>query len=173
MNIFVTHPDPSKSAENLPDTLVNKMLVESCQILAVVMWDLFEKRLPKKGEGFYSIKNHKNHPAVLWAKADLRHLKWLVDHTFKLSWEFKKRFGKETHGTDKALMSIQSVCSSHRISLPDTYYDIEKWPKVINPEVYPSINLNMPSFYCYRKLGQLKGWGNDYKRLPNRKPDWI
>jgi len=36
MNIFVTHPDPVKSAEVLPDKHVVKMPLETCQMLAVV-----------------------------------------------------------------------------------------------------------------------------------------
>ena len=36
MNIFVTDPDPVKSAEVLPDKHVVKMPLETCQMLAVV-----------------------------------------------------------------------------------------------------------------------------------------
>ena len=36
MNIFVTDPDPVKSAEVLPDKHIVKMPLETCQMLAVV-----------------------------------------------------------------------------------------------------------------------------------------
>ena len=36
MNIFVTDPDPNKSAQVLPDKHVVKMPLETCQMLAVV-----------------------------------------------------------------------------------------------------------------------------------------
>ena len=41
MNIFVTDPDPVKSAEVLPDKHEVKMPLEPCQMLAVVFtkWD--------------------------------------------------------------------------------------------------------------------------------------
>ena len=36
MNIFVTDPDPVKSAQVLPDKHIVKMPLESCQMLAIV-----------------------------------------------------------------------------------------------------------------------------------------
>ena len=36
MNIFVTDPDPVKSAQSLPDKHIVKMPLESCQMLAIV-----------------------------------------------------------------------------------------------------------------------------------------
>ena len=36
MNIFVTDPDPAKSAQCLPDKHIVKMPLESCQMLAIV-----------------------------------------------------------------------------------------------------------------------------------------
>ena len=36
MNIFVTDPDPAKSAQSLPDKHIVKMPLESCQMLAIV-----------------------------------------------------------------------------------------------------------------------------------------
>ena len=52
MNIFVTDPDPVKSAEVLPDKHVVKMPLETCQMLAVVYskwyYDWGDDLLPKK-----------------------------------------------------------------------------------------------------------------------------
>ena len=52
MNIFVTDPDPVKSAEVLPDKHVVKMPLETCQMLAVVFskwyYNWGNELLPKK-----------------------------------------------------------------------------------------------------------------------------
>ena len=45
MNIFVTDPDPLKSARVLPDKHIVKMPLETCQMLAIVCSD-------KWGHGF-------------------------------------------------------------------------------------------------------------------------
>ena len=50
MNIFVTDPDPTKSAQSLPDKHVVKMPLESCQMLAIVAstkWGHGFGKLPK------------------------------------------------------------------------------------------------------------------------------
>ena len=50
MNIFVTDPDPAKSAQCLPDKHVVKMPLESCQMLAIVAsrkWGHGFGKLPK------------------------------------------------------------------------------------------------------------------------------
>ena len=43
MNIFVTDPDPSKSAQVLPDKHIVKMPLETCQMASVIFskyhWD--------------------------------------------------------------------------------------------------------------------------------------
>ena len=36
MNIFVTNPDPHKSATELPDKHVVKMPLETCQMLSII-----------------------------------------------------------------------------------------------------------------------------------------
>ncbi|BCU95445.1 MAG: hypothetical protein CM15mV9_0560 [uncultured marine virus] len=54
MNIFVTDPDPVKSAEVLPDKHIVKMPLETCQMLAVVYskwyYDWGNDLLPRKME---------------------------------------------------------------------------------------------------------------------------
>ncbi len=50
MNIFVTDPDPVKSAQVLPDKHIVKMPLETCQMLAIVAseeWGHAFGKLPK------------------------------------------------------------------------------------------------------------------------------
>ena len=57
MNIFVTNPDPVKSAQVLPDKHVVKMPLETCQMLAVVFskwyYNWGNEVLPKKDGTMY------------------------------------------------------------------------------------------------------------------------
>ena len=62
MNIFVTDPDPVKSAQVLPDKHIVKMPLETCQMLAIVAsekWGHGFGILPKvDGEPYNTEKVH-------------------------------------------------------------------------------------------------------------------
>ena len=58
MNIFVTDPDPRRSARVLPDKHIVKMPLETCQMLAIVCSD-------KWGHGFGTLPGQTVHPMPL------------------------------------------------------------------------------------------------------------
>jgi hypothetical protein len=91
VNIFVTSPDPRACALALDDLRLNKMIVESCQILCTV--------LHLSGHG--SLELYKpayiRHPVVLWTASDARHYTWLVHHLEALFEERAFRFGSSEH----------------------------------------------------------------------------
>lgn len=74
MNIFATSADPAEAARALDDLRLNKMIVESCQILSTVL-----HRTARGSPGLYK-PAYLNHPVVLWAAADPRHYAWLCRH---------------------------------------------------------------------------------------------
>lgn len=77
MNIFVTSLDPVESAQNLDIKRVNKMLIESYQVLSTA--------LHKNGaEPFYRV-THQNHPCVIWAAESSLNYQWLLRHAVALS----------------------------------------------------------------------------------------
>ena len=80
MNIFVTDPDPAKSAQCLPDKHVVKMPLESCQMLAIVAstkWGHGFGKLPKlDGTPYLTDKGaFRGHPCTIWAQENYR---WLI-----------------------------------------------------------------------------------------------
>jgi len=87
MNIFVTSSDPAESARYLDDTRVNKMILESVQILCTA--------LSLKGIETPVKQTHINHPSAVWARATRQNYIWLCDHISALLDEKAARTGKE------------------------------------------------------------------------------
>tara|TARA_B100000427_G_scaffold182999_1_gene152114 strand:- start:1751 stop:2026 length:276 start_codon:yes stop_codon:yes gene_type:complete len=84
MNISVTDPDPSVSAQVLPDKHVVKMPVETCQIIALVYSDWYRNWGPihrADGTSYNTIKGaFRNHPCTQWAALKDSNLAWLIEH---------------------------------------------------------------------------------------------
>ena len=86
MNIFFTDPSPAQCAKNLDTKRVNKMILESCQMLATAINE-------HGGEAPYK-STHKNHPSNIWVRESYDNWLWLWKHMVALTWEYKKRRGK-------------------------------------------------------------------------------
>lgn len=94
MNIFVSDPDPVISAKNLDDKRVNKMILESAQMLCTALHEHGASHLAK-----YKA-THKNHPCNIWARQTQDNYWWLFRHFKALSDEYTFRTGK-THKSYK------------------------------------------------------------------------
>ena len=113
MNIFVTDPDPWKSAQVLPDKHIVKMPLECCQMLAIVASD-------KWGHGFGELPNKdgkpyktdkgafRNHPCTIWASSFVMNWRWLIRHGIALCSEYTHRYGK-THSCLHTLAYADSI----------------------------------------------------------------
>lgn len=86
MNIFVTSRDPSIAPQHLDDKRLNKMILESCQILSTVM-HLKGKKGPYKS-------THQNHPCVKWVNENDNNFSWLKLYFFYACQEYTYRFKK-------------------------------------------------------------------------------
>jgi len=82
MNIFAVDEDPEIAAQSLHDVHVNKMLVESCQLLATAHPD---------GSSPYA-HTHYNHPCAVWVRASNANYMWLACHALALSAERSARW---------------------------------------------------------------------------------
>jgi hypothetical protein len=94
MNIFFTDQCPIKCAKNLDTKRVNKMILESCQMLATAVNE-------NGGSAIYK-STHKKHPSTLWVTESYSNWKWLWNHMVALALEYKKRRGK-VHASFKKL----------------------------------------------------------------------
>lgn len=86
MNIFATSKCPVESAKFLDDKRVVKMCLETAQILATAINE-------HGGEATYK-STHRNHPAVVWARATLQNYLWTFAHYIALCEEYYSRFDK-------------------------------------------------------------------------------
>jgi len=106
MNIFVTDVDPKIAARNLCDKHINKMLVESVQLLC----SPFENNTaPYK-------RTHFNHPCAIWVRTSENNYKWLLEHANEIYCEYLKRFGKSTHKSNEVLQWCN--CNFSILNLP-------------------------------------------------------
>ncbi len=81
MNIFVTNSKPWEAAKDLDDVRLNKMLIETVQLLSHIF------------NGPYKL-THKHHPCVAWLFEHNSHVNWLLFYEKALSAEYFKRFYK-------------------------------------------------------------------------------
>lgn len=90
MNIFVLNNDPWEIPQHYCNLHVNKMLLESCQMLCSVFDNAPYKR------------THYNHPCSVWVRQTNANYQWLLSLTNALSAEYTKRTSK-IHGCDKVV----------------------------------------------------------------------
>jgi len=87
MNIFVSDTDPRVAARNLDNKRVNKMILESSQMLSLAL-DSYNIPGPKL------LKKARKHPCISWANASRENYTWLLWHLRGLLSEFTYRRGK-------------------------------------------------------------------------------
>ena len=93
MNIFVTDPSPTVSAQCLPDKHIVKMPLVTCQMLAIVCSDKWGHGygvLHKKDGTPYKTEKgaFRNHPCTVWANESIINAWWLVAHGMALCEEY-------------------------------------------------------------------------------------
>lgn len=100
MNIFTTDSCPIVSAQSLCDIHVNKMILESAQLLSTAHFVL-------DGEHKGYKATHKNHPCAIWSRKNSGNYEWLWNHFKALSDEFTFRTGK-VHKSSSLLETLKS-----------------------------------------------------------------
>ena len=101
MNIFVSSPCPIESAKFLDNVRVNKMTVETAQLLSSAL-----RLCGYSGSDVYKI-THINHPSNLWCRKTQGNYKWLLAHFKALCEEYTRRTGK-VHASSKLLPIFES-----------------------------------------------------------------
>lgn len=108
MNIFITDNSPHLSAEALDDKRVNKMLLESCQMLSTAI-NFYGGKAPYKS-------THANHPSNIWARKTKANFNWLFSHATALSNQYLLRSTK-VHACASILQEI-SISEQYKL-IPD------------------------------------------------------
>lgn len=98
MNVFAVDDNPYVAAEYMCDKHINKMMIESCQILSCVIDTRSgDMSLSKTLELPQYPKAHAKHPCTLWAMASTQNAQWLIKHLHGLEQQFKIRFPRSEH----------------------------------------------------------------------------
>ena len=169
MNIFVTDPSPTVSAQVLPDKHVVKMPLESCQMLAIVCsekWGHGYGEIHKaNGEPYKTDKGaFRGHPCTIWANESNINAWWLVAHAMALCEEYTHRYGK-VHSCENTVLE-----AGHLIP-----FTLER-PKSFafaGPDKF-KYDSSIDTLTKYKRYIASKPWVKDnYLRIPDRKPDWV
>jgi hypothetical protein len=83
VNIFVTDPDPVLSAQALDDLRLNKMILESAQMLSDAIHDHAKDLAPL----VYKRSRNFNHPCTIWVRESRENYFWLLTHCIALIFE--------------------------------------------------------------------------------------
>lgn len=112
MNIFFLDRDPTTCAQMACDSHVNKMVVETAQILGTTC------RLHPNGPIPYHFAevSYANHPSTLWCRMSLAHYDWLVAYRYALISEHEYRFGVRRTGA----LITNDMYQNYRPNLPQT-----------------------------------------------------
>lgn len=92
MNIFVLDTDPIKAAHMHCDQHLNKMILESAQMLSVAL----KHWIPNVYQFNTYAETHANHPCNLWLKR-VRNVSWLVKLTRELNNIREFTYNRATH----------------------------------------------------------------------------
>lgn len=112
MNIFVTSNCPYESAMALDDKRVNKMILESAQMLCTALYEHGGVTIDN-GSCVFTDTNeraykptHKNHPCNVWCRETRTNYNWLLKHFKALYKEYNMRRGK-VHASSKLYDSLR------------------------------------------------------------------
>lgn len=92
MNIFVSNPSPEVSAYVLDDKRINKMVVESAQMMSTTLI-FYNKPAPYKS-------CYLNHPCNQWVRSSRENYTWLFYHFIALCGQYRERSCK-THACEQ------------------------------------------------------------------------
>jgi hypothetical protein len=183
MNIFMTDECPVKSAVNLCDKHVNKMLLESTQMLSTAHRILDHDRVVKKpsrsgktmldhyeledyeAELIYYKVAHKNHPCNIWLRESDKNYRWLWDHTRTLCQEYTYRYGKH-HKCENLLHPLRSC----PINIPVTEH-MTPFKRAVGDD--PEYTDDPSTVSCYRKYYQSKASAFKMLWTKRQQPEWF
>ena len=175
MNIFAVERDPIRAARSLPDKHINKMILESAQMLSIVFsswyWDI--GTVSKiNGEPFNTEKGaFRNHPCTAWAAESVANCAWLIQHALGMCDEFNIRYGHQ-HKLTKSLFESKKLFHRETGEIIQVFKEVERFARAMPEDL--KFDDSIDDIEAYRRYLNTKTWiYYNYLRLPERRPDWI
>ena len=128
MNIFFIDKCPIKSAQQLCDKHVVKMVLETAQMCSTAMheWD-YAKDLNNIYKSAY-----KNHPMTVWVRDNVRNFSWAVTHGLHIGEEYTYRYNKQ-HKSTKVLSEMYRLVTDKKWYM---YQDLYTEPPQCMPDQF-------------------------------------
>lgn len=164
MNIFALDLDARQAARWHSDVHVNKMLLESCQMLSTAHWVL-------GGSAPYK-EAYKNHPCTVWARESLSNYRWLVELADELRIEYTKRsFIKK--GIEK-VHACSPVVQYMKDNVPKEMIDkgLTPFAIAIRDEIFERCHVKGDRIQTYRNYYLLDKRGGKHATWTLNKPEW-
>nr|AWM95334.1 hypothetical protein [uncultured microorganism] len=158
MNIFAVSSNPNECARALDDQRLNKMIIETGQLLSTALYYWNE---PEYNQVYR--RTHDNHPVNKWVRENVNHFGW----TFHLFMELitERQFRRDTnHKTENLVQPFLNVVQRHGVMLPDT------------PEYFQNSSFykSLPVCEAYRWT-LIDKWNSDVRPSWTRRgpPEWL
>lgn len=145
MNIFFTSASPRECAQALDSLRLNKMILETAQLLSTA-----HSVLGSHTSEMYK-PTHINHPCAKWVRQSDANYNWTFNHFAELLKEYTFRSGKN-HATGRLLDAL--------VNCPNCPEN--EWTAPANCSLFK----DKPVFQAYRETMMVK-WNKDV-----RKPTW-
>lgn len=158
MNIFVTSIIPEVAASHLDDKRINKMIIESAQIICVALNNI-SISVPYK-------LTHINHPVVKWTCSSVNNLNWLIIYFNSLHSEWLKRGFKKHLTCEK--MSLPIIDFYDRFCI--MFKKFHEPTEFQNCAANVSLNLN---FKYMNTVDAYKKYLNIRWKMDKIKPKWT
>ena len=153
MNIFVLDENPTIAAKYHCDIHVNKLTIESCQMLSAAMH-------LTGGIGPYKLA-YKNHPCTIWVRQTRANFLWQCKHLEALLQEYTERYGK-VHACARFLNTFYSyadnISDGPLTEHPKCMPDYCKTDSVV--ESYRNYYVKEKSYFAKWRTGNVPYWYN-------------
>lgn len=117
MNIFILDKNATVAASYLCTIHINKMLLESAQLLSACCNRLFNES--KQIDGLYQ-STHLNRPNEVWLRESQANFKWLLEHGAIISSIYQQNKCK-IHQSSKVIVRAAKYFDGNYYKLPDEY----------------------------------------------------
>lgn len=176
MNVFVLDRDHDQRARYHCDVHLNKMLLESVQILNTALHKQDHDRL--EDIAFYK-PTHANHPWCEWAADRFENWHWLLQHAKALGVEYTMR-NDSTHESYRKLYELW-VDGDAELDTEGTPKYLWKIEDVFSDGPRTSVPLCMPDEYAdsddpitsYRRYYVAEKVPQDWCTWSNEIPSWV
>lgn len=166
MNIFILSKDPVEAASFMCDRHINKMIVESCQMMTTAIRHIFPitykefqhlRDFPESRFKFpapFDIgSGHYNHPCSAWVRKDEVNLSWLATHTQALLQEKAKRWKNMHVYNDFVTVMYNSNPTNNGVpTLFSTAFSTPALKMLANRDEYQSADAQVVLYRMYYAL---------------------